>query len=258
MKLHIDDYHYIDFAEPKDISLSLTDKENNPRAWYVEKPNFETVINENFVGSINLGGSVNFRNLFFNPHAHGTHTECLGHITQEVYSVNQHLKKFFFHCLVLSVTPEVLMNEKYGHEDRVITRQCFQNLALSKPIEALAIRTLPNHEDKKHKNYSNTNPAYLDSSCYDLFDEMGIQHLLIDLPSIDREDDGGELAGHHRFWNVPTDPQFHKTITELIFINNNIADGEYLLELQMAPIENDASPSRPVLYEIKKSVIHNG
>jgi hypothetical protein len=32
---------------------------------------------------------------------------------------------------------------------------------------------------------------------------------------------------------------------------SEIEDGEYVLELQVAPIENDASPSRPLLYKIK-------
>ena len=76
------------------------------------------------------------------------------------------------------------------------------------------------------------------------------KHLLIDLPSVDRELDGGKLVFHHAFWQVPIDPQFDKTITELIYVNDSIKDGSYILEIQTAPFENDASPSRPILYEI--------
>ena len=72
---------------------------------------------------------------------------------------------------------------------------------------------------------------------------------MIDTPSVDREEDGGVLAFHHAFWQVPENPQFDKTITELIFVDNSIKDGVYLLELQMAAFENDASPSRPTLYK---------
>jgi hypothetical protein len=32
-------------------------------------------------------------------------------------------------------------------------------------------------------------------------------------------------------------------------VPDDIVDGIYLLEIQMAPFENDASPSRPVLYK---------
>ena len=77
---------------------------------------------------------------------------------------------------------------------------------------------------------------------------MGVKHLLIDLPSVDRESDGGVLAFHHAFWEVPNNPNHERTITEMVYVPTEIKDGNYLLNLQMAPFENDASPSRPVLY----------
>ena len=40
------------------------------------------------------------------------------------------------------------------------------------------------------------------------------------------------------------------TITELIFIENKVNDGEYILNLQTASFVNDAAPSRPVIYKI--------
>jgi hypothetical protein len=77
-----------------------------------------------------------------------------------------------------------------------------------------------------------------------------VEHLLIDMPSIDREMDEGKLLAHHAFWQYPENTQFHKTITEFIYVNNEIIDGTYLLNLQIASFENDASPSKPVLYKI--------
>ncbi len=65
-----------------------------------------------------------------------------------------------------------------------------------------------------------------------ILNKAKIEHLLIDLPSVDRESDGGKLEFHHAFWGVPNDPQFHKTITELIFVPNHIPDGDYILNLQ--------------------------
>ncbi len=38
--------------------------------------------------------------------------------------------------------------------------------------------------------------------------------------------------------------------TELIFVRDEVEDGSYLLNLQIASFENDASPSKPVLYKI--------
>lgn len=248
MKLFLDSAQYIDTEQPLDISLPLHNDENNPRAWYVDPPVFEPVRTEHYVGSVAEGGSVNFRNIFFNPHGHGTHTECLGHITKEVYSVNKVFQQFFFKAHVLSITPQEVQND--GKVDRVIMPD--QIVLPENCGEALIIRTLPNDADKCHKNYSSTNPAYLDVNCVQVLLDAGIKHLLIDLPSVDKEEDEGKLAFHHAFWEVPEQPNFERSITELIFVNNAIADGNYILSFQIAPFENDASPSRPVLYEIKK------
>jgi len=86
--------------------------------------------------------------------------------------------------------------------------------------------------------------------------EIGIKHLLIDLPSVDREEDEGKLLAHKAFWNVKdvqnlnTDARTDCTITEMIFVKDEIQDGSYLLNLQIASFENDASPSKPILYKV--------
>ena len=41
-----------------------------------------------------------------------------------------------------------------------------------------------------------------------------------------------------------------KTITEMVFIPDEVEDGDYLLNLQIAPFFADAAPSRPILYKI--------
>ena len=83
------------------------------------------------------------------------------------------------------------------------------------------------------------------------------KHLLCDLPSIDRIFDEGKLANHRAFWNVEpgkfetNENSFPEhTITELIFVPEKIKDGKYILNLQIAAFAADASPSRPVLFEI--------
>jgi arylformamidase len=59
------------------------------------------------------------------------------------------------------------------------------------------------------------------------------------------------LAAHHTFWQYPAQPRTHCTITELIYVNNSIPDGLYLLNIQIASFEIDASPSKPVLYSLE-------
>jgi kynurenine formamidase len=237
----------VDLSRGLDLSLELTNSEVNPRAWYVDAPKFEPVMEHGWVGAVALGGAVNFRNIFFNPHGHGTHTECLGHITPEIYSVQNSLTQFFFHAVVVSVTPEII--EVDGALDHVVTAAALQHLTKSKPIDALIVRTLPNDTSKKQKNYSATNPAYFALDCIDILNKLEVQHLLIDLPSVDREKDGGALAFHHAFWGVPDAPNHQRTITELIYVDSRIPDGEYLLNLQVANFNNDAAPSRPILFE---------
>lgn len=236
-----------------DLSIPLRADTSNPLAWYLDKPQFEAVRTENFVGLVSEGSSVNFINLAFNPHAHGTHTECLGHITEQVYSVNDSLNKYFFTATLITVEPASVWNEKYAEQDLVITYDILADALKDidpNCCEALVIRTLPNQDDKLSKKYSNSNPCYIDIACIDLLNELNVQHLLIDQPSVDREVDGGELLFHHAFWQVPQNPQLHKTITEFIYVKDSVKDGRYILNLQTAPFVNDATPSRPVLFEI--------
>ena len=243
----------IDLSKPIDISIPLTNTDANPIAWYIEKPEIEPVKFGNWVGKVSEGSSTNFNNIFFNPHGHGTHTECLGHITREFYSINQCLKQFFFSAELISIEPKLFDN------DLIITREGIStalDVTKRSDLGALIIRTLPNLEIKKHKNYSNTNPPYLSEEAAIFIRESGIQHLLIDLPSVDRENDEGKLLAHKAFWNVKdvndlnADARLDCTITEMIFVDDKIKDGSYILNLQIASFENDASPSKPILYSI--------
>ena len=249
MKFYIDDIHFFDTKEPLDISIALSASAENPRAWYVDPPRMEPVRTEHYTGSVKEGGTVNFRNIFFNPHGHGTHTECLGHITREVHSVNNVLTNFFFKARLVSILPKRITRAD-GEIDFVIEPDQINLNGFNG--EALVVRCLPNVATKLHANYSNTNPPYFNVSCVYKLLNANVEHLLIDLPSVDRESDNGELVFHHAFWEVPQRPNFKRTITEMIFVDNSIEDGEYILEIQMAPFQNDASPSRPILYRVQK------
>ena len=241
----------VDLSKPIDISIPLSNTDQNPIAWYIEKPVIEPVRFGDWIGKVSEGkSSTNFNNIFFNPHGHGTHTECLGHITRDSYSVNQHLKTFFFTAELVSVIPEI-----HG-DDFVIAKSQIENALAAKSPEAVVIRTLPNEAGKKSRNYSNTNPAYLHQAAARYLREKGVKHLLIDLPSVDKEHDDGKLLAHKAFWNVTdvnslnADARLDATITEMIYVPDSIKDGSFLLNLQIAPFENDASPSKPVLFEI--------
>lgn len=235
----------VDLFQPIDISMPLYGDKSCASAWYVEPMKLEPVRMGDWVGDVSQGGSVNFRTVTFNPHGNGTHTECVGHISKEFVTINECLKRFMFVAELITVLPVMLDNG-----DFVITKKQLQAALEGSRPEALVLRTLSNSDDKKHMQYSNTNPPYILEEAILYLNELGVEHLLFDLPSVDKEVDGGALSAHHAFWHYPQDTQFNKTITELIYVPNDIFDGAYILNLQIASFENDASPSKPVLYKV--------
>jgi kynurenine formamidase len=249
---HIGQTEYTaDLTKPLDISIPLSP--DGPRAWYVDRMIIRSVVDDGFVGSVAEGGSVNFRNIMFNPHGHGTHTESYEHVADVSRPIGQLLKKYFFSAQVISITPEQ-RNEAEDFSavgDLIITvEQLRDKINTNSVPEALVIRTLPNVNSKLNANYSDSNFCYLKEDALAYLAEIGVQHLLVDLPSVDREHDGGKLAGHKAFWKNGDASRHDCTISEFIFVKNEIEDGLYLLEMQIAPFVNDAAPSRPVLYSV--------
>lgn len=270
----IDGVRY-DIDNPIDISIQLNFNGPQPNAYGVEQATSKPVEAGDLVGDTRLGGSVNFEQHTFIPHCNGTHTECVGHITNERISVRDCLQDVFIPAVLVSVSPEWIG----GSDDLVITRESIE-AALSVPRAvatglspsgaetefqrpatkrgsdiALIIRTLPNNEDKLTNEYGDVIPSYFSSEAMQYIVECGFKHLLVDLPSIDRIFDDGKLLNHRIFWNIDegsfeinANTRLTSTITELIYVPNEVEDGEYLLNLQIAPFEADASPSRPVIF----------
>lgn len=241
----------VDLSKPIDISIPLSNTDANPIAWYIDKPEIEPVRFGEWIGKVSSGmSSTNFNSILFNPHGHGTHTECLGHITRNFYSINQSLKQFFFTAELVSIELE----DQNG--DFIVTKEALFKALDEKSPEAIVIRTLPNDTTKLSRKYSHTDPPFMTEDAALYLRESGIQHLLIDLPSVDKEKDEGKLLAHKAFWNVTdvntlnSDARVEATITEMIYVPDAIPDGSYLLNLQIASFENDASPSKPVLYSM--------
>ncbi len=241
---HNNQSYKIDLSKPIDISIPLRASQENVNAWYIDGPKIEPVTDGEWIGKVSEGASTNFNNIYFNPHGHGTHTECVGHITPEFYNINDALKHYFFIAEVISILPE-----KQG-EDHVITKDHIENVITSVQPEALIIRTIPNTKEKCSKHYSNTNWPYLTEEAAIYIRTLNIEHLLIDLPSVDKEKDDGKLLAHKAFWDYPKATRHYATITEMIYVDTKIPDGQYLLNLQIASFVNDASPSKPVLYKM--------
>lgn len=234
----------IDFSSPIDISIPLCFSKKNLRAWGVPFAKKDSVKIGDWIGNVKKGGSVNFNNIYFNPHAHVTHTECFGHISFDEKSINTIQKNFFFFSKLITVKPE----EK--QKDLIISKKTISNKLKNQfEFDTLIIRTLPNNHDKKKKDYSNQNPPYLSEDCLRYIKKIGVKNLLIDLPSIDKEKDEGEVKNHKFFFDYSQGGN-KNTITELIYVPDQVVDGDYFLNLQFMPIQNDAAPSRPILFKI--------
>ncbi|MEL6987896.1 MAG: cyclase family protein [Bacteroidota bacterium] len=238
--------YVVDLNKPIDISIPLKE-DKQPNCFYAPKFRIEPVVADSFIGDTTKGSPVNFKNVFINPHGNGTHTECVGHISKRKLSIHKVLQNFHFIAKLHTVSPLLRDNG-----DQVIVKETLVSAFNSEEVfDAIVIRTQPNGKTKLSKNYSGSNPPYFENNAIQFLIEKGIQHLLVDIPSVDREVDGGKIINHKTFWNYPKEKESNKTITEMVFINNRIKDGVYLLNLQIISLELDASPSKPVLYKIE-------
>ena len=228
-----------------DISIPLRPDRDNPNCFYAPPPLSSPVRAGDFVGSIDEGGPLNFKNLVLNPHGNGTHTECYAHIYKTKDTINRTFTQLLFPAILLSVYPRLADNG-----DRIVEKNNLDSIPNRLP-EALIVRTLPNSDEKLQRNYSGTNPPYVSDEFLFEIRKRGVKHLLIDLPSVDREEDDGQLVGHKAFWGINEEIQPLNTITELIYVPSEIKDGLYLLQFSICPLEMDASPSKPVIYNIE-------
>jgi arylformamidase len=248
-----------DLSKPLDISIPIqfeivggNKSVENPNAWFCPSPEMQPQQFGDVKIAVSAGAAVNSFCVRLYPHGNGTHTEGVGHLlkTTEWHTVNSVLKNF--HCLarLISIYPYKIENG-----DAVISKgqleEAFENKETEK-FDALIVRTLPNEGFKKKRHWSGTNPPYFAADALAFLAEKGIKHLLTDLPSVDREDDGGKVAAHKAFWNLEDNPRLDATITEMIYVENAIKDDLYLLNLQIPSFEIDAAPSKPVLFQIEK------
>lgn len=244
---HKDTNYHADLNQPIDISIPLEPGEDKVNCFYAPPVEIWPVVAGDFVGSTEEGGLLNFKNVKLNPHGNGTHTECVGHIARENYSLNKCLKTYHQIARLITVSPEIADNG-----DRVISKSQLAAIIKDFDVNSLVVRTLPNDTSKLTQNYSGTNPPYLHHEAVRYLVEKGIDHLLIDLPSVDREQDEGKLLAHKAFWQYPHNVRDWATITEMIYVPNEVEDGLYLLNIQITSLELDASPSKPVLYPLER------
>ena len=241
-----------------DLSISLLFNGTQPDPFGVEKAISKPYQGNGLVGDTRLGGSCNFDLIQMIPHCNGTHTECIGHISDQRMYIREQLKEVMIPATLVSINT----SHDAGMSGMMISKEKIKN-SLSDALpgfeRAIVIRTRPNEISKKW-NYSSDSPIpFMSKESITFLNEQGVEHLLVDFPSIDRLNDGGRLVAHREFWNIEKESHIinkesyvTKTITELIYVPDDLSDGSYLLNLQIAPFASDASPSRPVLFPLVK------
>lgn len=250
-----------------DLSIPIDFEGAQPSCFGAPRASAEPLRVEQFVGDVIAGGSCNCPVLTLIPHCNGTHTECVGHIVEEAFQVTNLAPVMPISCRVATVTPKRLASvrdfvpDPTDATDFVIDTQVLEPLLDSGKLdgcEALVLRTLPNAPDKRVRDWSATSAPYFTSAAMAELAACHIDHLIVDLPSLDRADDGGRLAAHRAWWGLPANSRCladasraHCTVTELAYVPDQVADGFYFLSLQIAPMAADAAPSRPVLLPVE-------
>lgn len=259
----------IDAEIPIDISVPMIFNGPQPNIYNVPAAVSKPYNDGNFIGDTRLGGSCNFEEYTLIPHCNGTHTECVGHITDQRISIYETLKSLLIPASVVTIQPvnsaESLdtYDPAFGSDDLIISSASITN-AFSQVdpdfFKAVIIRTLPNDDSKRSRKYMDKPSPFFSTEAMRIIAGSPIKHLLVDIPSVDRAFDEGKLSIHHMFWGLEqgshdADPDNYsnKTITEMVYMPDEIPDGKYFLNLQTAPFVSDACPSRPLLFKIKKN-----
>jgi arylformamidase len=279
-RLHFPAYAVdVDLDSAFDLSWPVAFGHEDPSAFSLPKAKSQPVRVGSFVGDTSLGGSVNCHTLEITPHGNGTHTEGIGHILGSHDSVLPTLNGAFVPATVLSVCTETLAisGESYAGNgqdtDRVVTASALKSALRNRQaagqnspgesmtaqgLPALVVRTKDEKLDKTRPRFSGENPPYFSQEAMETIVAWNVQHLLTDLPSVDREDCGGHTPNHRVYWGITDQPHVDcdaarklTTITEMINpLFSSLSDGQYLLQIHVSPLVSDAILSRPFLFPI--------
>jgi len=250
-----------DLSRPVSLALELDFGGAQPRHFGAPAATARPFAVPGFSGSVADGASCNCSVITVIPHCNGTHTECAGHLTREPLDAYRIVPAGLIPALLISVDPVAAASSQETADplpqaaDLLVTRHAIERRWLpTTPLAPLAliIRTA--------SFAPADSPPYLTLEAVRLIVERGVQHLVIDLPSIDRDHDEGRLGAHRVFFGLDPDattfaavgrPQ--ATITELARVPDTLRDGMYLLELQVPAWRGDAVPSRPLLYPFREA-----
>lgn len=288
----------VDLDRAQSLAIEVSFSGTDPRHFGAPRASARPLTAPGFPGRVADGASCNAMTWTLTPHCNGTHTECAGHLTVESLDAFRVVPTGLLPAMLLTVTPEDARDTRETSDpapragDQLVTRRLLAeawNAGAAPPaairdstargstahgstardpavygstIRALVIRTLPNPPAKRSRDYTGATAPYLSREAAEWLVERGIEHLVVDLPSIDRIEDEGRLTAHREFFGLPPSStelararRARCTVTELVYVSDSVADGRYLLELQVPALAGDAVPSRPLLYVVRAAAV---
>ena len=257
----------VDLAHPVSLAIEVTFTARDPRHFGAPGASAQPLVVAGFSGSVAAGASCNCSTITLTPHCNGTHTECAGHLTRQPLDAFRIVPVGLVPALVVTVTPEPAdatadtSRPPARAHDRLITHRVLADAwsaAASRSQASPRALVMRTRQNAAAHPTSDTPPPYLSYEAALWIVAREIEHLVVDLPSLDRTQDQGALTAHRVFFGLP--PASHElerarraqcTVTELARVPQSLPDGEYLLELQVPALAGDAVPSRPLLYPLQ-------
>ncbi len=236
-------------AVASDVAIPLAFDGGGPRAFGAQPAVLDPLVVGDFTGRMGTGATCNASVLHLAPHGNGTHTESVAHITEDGPPVPALLNGGWMPAWLASV------DAASGPIGAAALEQALERSRAAGAV-ALLVRTRPNTTDKLTREYpGEAMPPWFEEMTARAVADAGIEHWLVDLPSLDHMNDT-TLPAHRAFFGLPAGSRSARaarrrfcTVTEMVYVADELTDGLYLLDLQVPRWSLEAVPSRPMLMQ---------
>lgn len=223
--------------------LISADIDKLPSAFYLSKFTSQPAVVGSFVGDTQKGGSCNVPIYTFTPH-NLTHVETPSHIKHGAKNLKDYPPGFFTDIAhVVNLTTEDFPN------NYILPQHLPEQLH---PICSSFIFKTSASEENPAKNYSGTDPlSFHPDTMREIVSRWPrVKMILIDLPSVDKEDDGGKLLAHRNFFGLDDSPEGEqRAIIEFGQFRDLYAQYAYVV-LTPAHIESDSMITDVLAYPL--------
>jgi kynurenine formamidase len=269
------DSYKVILDKAQSIAIELDFEGPQPNHFGVAAATAKTYQAGSFVGDTRRGGSCNCDEIKLVPHCVGTHTESIGHVTDDHKPLIECPVETLTAATLITINPISAAEDNAGNSyqpeleaaDRFISKQQIETLLgtladnqQNEFLTTLIIRTLPNPLAKQFNQYgAECQPPFFSNQAMEFISGLPVKNIIVDFPSIDRMNDDGILSNHRLFWEiipagktVTNNSNVQRTVTEMAYINDSLPDGKYLINIQFPAWKTDAIPSKPSLYPLQK------